>query len=374
MIISKSKRLGDQIVKKYQWLLLLVVCSFSYAASSKVTFIIPDKEGPIFWQLVSEISQASANNLNIELNVINSDSNRFALKSTIEDIINSEHKPDFLIFRPFLGNTEVIFKQLEHANIPFVTLEQAFRGESKAVLGNPQEKYKYWLGQINYDNKAGGKLLLDALVNAHQARHPKQTVHIVGIGGDFDEVSTDRQYALEQIKPANSKDIYIEQIFPMYWNPLMIKERLPLIEKRYPKTNVYWCAGDQMALELLRLHQLTSSTPLIIGGFDWLPQALEKIETGELTASVGGHIFMVTSALLKILDYQQGINHFSSPNSLNQYEVINQENVKKFKTFFNEKQWQQVDFTQFLLSNNPNAKVLNVENMLAQLAQQTTTK
>ncbi|GLX79238.1 sugar ABC transporter substrate-binding protein [Thalassotalea insulae] len=358
------------MIKNYSIVLSLIcflsICSYSYATSPQVTFIIPDQKGPIFWQRVAQISQAAADSLNIKLKLINTDPNRFALKETIHQVINSRNHPDYLIFRPFLGNTEAIFKLLEHAKIPFITLEQAFHGDIRQRLGDPQEKYQYWIGQINYDNKTGGKLLLNALISAYKQQQSNQEIHIVGIGGDFDEVGSARQYALEQLKNSPPEQgIFVEQIFPMYWNPLLITERLPMIKKRYPKANIYWCVGDQLALELLRLHQKSSSSPIIIGGFDWLPQALEKIEQGDITASVGGHLFMVANALVKIIDLQQGINRFL-PSVVHQYEIIDSSNVAQFKQFFVEQQWSKINFSQFLLSKNPHAPALTVNNMLAQ--------
>jgi hypothetical protein len=43
--------------------------------------------------------------------------------------------------------------------IPFITLEQGFSPDDAKNIGKPQNKYKYWLGQIIYDNKASGELL-----------------------------------------------------------------------------------------------------------------------------------------------------------------------------------------------------------------------
>ncbi|WP_206483446.1 ABC transporter substrate-binding protein [Thalassotalea sp. G2M2-11] len=360
--------MSRNVINIYAFIFLLL-CSVNRVCALEVTFIVPDQKGPLFWDMVSEISKSTAHSLNIKFNVIYTASNRFALKNTIDKIIHSKQLPDYLIYRPFLGNTEAVFNQLEQAKIPFITLEQAFHGDMKLQLGEPQEKFKYWIGQMNYDNQAGGKLLLNALISAHQLKYPNEKIHIIGIGGDFDRVSADRQFALQQILEQPKENIVVEQIFPMYWNPTLIKDRLPLMKNRYPQTNIFWCGGDQMALELLRLHQMSSNKAIIVGGFDWLPQAIEKIAQGEFTASVGGHMLMVASALIKIIDLEQGINRFSSPALLNEYELIDKNNVKKYKQFIDERQWQAVDYNQFLRSKNPQAPTLNIKNILQLMKQ-----
>lgn len=141
-------------------LLIIAFCfliNTVHAKNLAVTLIVPDKQGPIFWQFVSDVSQAASKSLNIDLKIIYGDSNRFSLKSTIDKILLRQQKPDYLIFRPFLGNTVSVFNSLEKHQLKFVTLEQAFHENMESQIGTPQQKYTYWLGQINYDNKAGGE-------------------------------------------------------------------------------------------------------------------------------------------------------------------------------------------------------------------------
>lgn len=345
------------------YFIMLCIITLPSTAKTKVTFIIPDNKGPIFWQLVSDVSQATALSLNIKLEVIYSDSNRFAVKKTIDEVSQRKTKPDYLIFRPFYGNTITAFDQLEAAKIKFITLEQAFTGKTQQLLGQPQEKYKYWLGQINYDNKAGGKLLLDALITAHFNKYPHQAMHIAGIGGDFDKVSKDRQNALENYQTTKlEQTVMINQIFQMNWDPKLIIERFSMLRERYPLTNTYWCAGDQMALTILQ--QLPSNETAIIGGFDWLPSMLKKIKTGEVTASVGGHFLMVSLALTKIVDYENGVKRFLTPPLLHKYELITQKNIQQHITFFNKRQWYKIDFSRYLFSKNTDNRALTIKHLL----------
>lgn len=347
----------------------LLYAAPSFSSKLNVIFIVPDAEGPIFWQLVSDVSKVAAKSLNVDLEIIHSDSNRFASKSVIDKILLRSDKPDYLIFLPYLGNTISVFNQIERAKIPFITLEQTFPLDLKKRLLQPREKYKYWLDQINYDNKVGGELLLQAMIKAHFKRYPEKKMYITGIGGDYNGTSMERQAILEYWqKNTVDKKVEVTQVFPMYWNPTMIHERFPLIMRRYPKTNAFWCASDQMALEILKEHQASSNLPIVIGGFDWLPATLEKIKNREITASAGGQFLMVVQALVKIINYQQGAEPVTASALLHQYEVITSENVDLYLSFFEKRLWTKIDFSKYLhKKNSKTTSTLTVENMLVDL-------
>lgn len=344
--------------------LLLVFCFFINTVHAKnlaVTLILPDKKGPIFWQFVSDVSQAASLSLNIDLEVIYGDSNRFALKNAIDKLLLRKQKPDYLIFRPFLGNTVSVFDSLEKHQVKFVTLEQAFHGKMASKIGTPQQKYQYWLGQINYDNKAGGELLLKTLVAAQLKKRPNDMIHVTAISGDFDQVSKDRENIFSHLEKIDQHGkITINQIIPMYWDPNNVVERFPMLKKRYPNTNIYWCAGDQLALKILQLE----SSDIVIGGFDWLPVALQKIKQGELDASVGGHFLMVAIGLIKIVDYENGFNTFLTPPLFNKFELITGDNVDEHLEFFEKKLWGQVNFNDYLFSKNQQPPSLSIKNLI----------
>jgi ABC-type sugar transport system substrate-binding protein len=166
---------------------------------------------------------------------------------------------------------------------------------------------------VAYDSANGGTLLLNTLVKEYYARHPTIKPSITGIDGDFASLSISRQKVLSKLDKCSGMGL--NQIFPTYWDPKNIATNFKLMLKRYPQTNIFCCAGDLIALEALKYYQQLHKKPLIFGGFDWLPEALMKIQEVELTASVGGLFLMGTIAITKIVDYQNGINKCStSPN------------------------------------------------------------
>lgn len=349
---------------KVKLLVLWVVLSYTTSAfSTSVTLVIPDRVGPEFWALVDHVSKAAAKDLDIDLEVIYGADNRFANLEIIEKVTQRPQKTDYIVFRPFYGNAEVIFNKLEASGIHFVTLEQAFSGEEAKQLQRPKQKYKHWIGEVNFNNVAGGKLLLDALIEALRATQPDAIPSITGLGGDFDNLSLARQQPLVQMQKAG--DTILNQVFPTYWNPGNVASNFQIILERYPQTNIFWCAGDQLALETLNQYRILSERPALIGGFDWLPDALLKIKQGEMTASVGGHFLMGAIALTKIVDFDNNIDRFGTQSEPYSFELITQKNIDKYLHFMLEQNWQNVDFKQFTASKTKqHPKALTMQNII----------
>jgi ABC-type sugar transport system substrate-binding protein len=342
----------------------------AYAENLKVIFLIPDENGPSFWQMVTGNSQAAAKTLGVDLEVIYSANNRFEHKLQIDKIVQRKRKPDYIIFRPFQGTVKKSFTLLDQNKIPFVTLERSFFNVESEEIGEPRQKYKHWIGQIVYDDIAGGKLLKNTLIRKHFKKSPNEVMHITGIGGSHDTLSLNRQSTLEQDMLANKEQpIVINQIFPTLWDPAIVTQRFPQIIQRYPKTNVFWCAGDALALEVFKQLKQKGINNILVGGFDWLPAVLKQIVAGNITASVGGHFLMAASALVKIVDYHQGVDRFILPPMIYNYEVITEENVREYIKFMDSKAWNKVDFSLFLHTKSSSVPPeLNVKNMIKQLA------
>jgi ABC-type sugar transport system substrate-binding protein len=345
-------------------LAVVMMFLFSHLAfATNIILLVPDNKGPAFWSMVHQVSAAAAKSVSVQLEVIYGAENRFTTLEIIEDIVARPIKPDYLIFRPFRGNATTVFDLVEATGIAFVTLEQAFSGKEASVLQRPKQKYKYWIGEVAYDNANGGALLLNALLKEHGIRHPDIKPSIIGIGGDFDNLSTSREQVLTDLD--RRSDVRINQVFPTYWDPKNVASNFEMMLKRYPQTNIFWCAGDQLALETLEQYQQLFQKPTIIGGFDWLPEALLKIQQGDLAASVGGHFLMGAIAITKIFDYQHGIDRFSEQSKFYDFEVITKKNVNSYLDFMQQKKWQEVNFNQFSafkMGKQPQA--LTVQNII----------
>ena len=357
---------------KIKLLILCLVTIWSHhAAALNVAFLVPDSAERKFWQQVVGVVQSVADDHNVNLEVYYSSNDRFASRTAIANIAEQAKKPDYVIYRPIKGSAIDTMRILEAHKISYATLEKSFSEEELQSIGKPQSKYKHWLGTIEYDDEQGGALLTAALLQQHQKNSPGKTMYLTGIGGGFEQVSLARQNYLRQILP-HDPNVVVNQIFPMSWSIDNIHQTFPAINARYPNTNAFWCVADSFALAILDHLRAPSdsSAPVLIGGFDWLPEAIDKIDSKQLTASVGGHFLMAAKALLKIIEYQHGNNVFQQDHQAEPFEVIDQNNVAVYRPFLQKAPWPEIDFRQFSSHFNAQQKPLelNIANLLEQYA------
>ena len=354
---------------KLKWLILIFLLhGVTNASPLQVSFIVPDKEANLFWQRVIDVAQSVADDLDIKLSVHFSDTNRFSALETLDAVSQGKIKPDYLIYRPLQGNAVSILNLLESREIPFVTIERGFSDTEEIKIGKPQQKYKYWLGAITYDDKAGGAFLTSALYKQHIKHYPDKKMYITGISGAFDKVSLARQSSLEKLN-RKSGNIVINQVFPMSWELKNVEQNFPSMHSRYPDTDAYWCVADEFclaAIEQLKKLGSSSEKKIVLGGFDWLSPAIDKIKTGEMTASVGGHFLMVSKALLNIVEYHHANNVFLTNTELENYELIDQNNVDKYQPFLKKSPWSEIDYRQFSSVYNKQKKPieLSIANLM----------
>ena len=334
----------------------------------EIVLIVPEPKGPKFWGLVASTSKASAASLQINLEIIYAEqNNRFEVKKSIQEVLQRKNQPDYLLFRPLKGNADSIYNLIEQQKTKFVTLEQPLTKVETNTLKLPGEKFKYWIGNVLYDDKQASYDLAKNLFKQHTSKN-KNSFYVTGIGGNFDTTSTLRNEGLINAVE-ESESIILNQIINMEWSPDVVRKKFDLLTRRYKQNDVFWCASDAMALEvanLINAEKSAASSSSIIGGFDWLPEALNKIKSGELHASAGGHFFMGAIAIIKIFDYHHGINRFAPYDQMEKYQIIDNDNVHLYLPLMTDNFWDSIDFTYFSHIKNKGKPLLKIENIFKQ--------
>lgn len=285
---------------------LLLLFQHASASPINVVLVSPSSQGDIFWSQVTEITKASAEDLNVNLKVHHNIGNRVLLDELLSKIIASPTKPDYIIFLPFGGNIERTFSTLEQAKISFVTIERTYEQHLHIKsIGKPLGKFKHWVGEVFFDNFKAGELLAQSLYRHASKLLTKnsETYQTVGLSGSFHPGSTRRSDGL--LKFSKLAPIDVKQVVYTNWQKEIAKDKLRKLISRYDKPDIIWCASDLNAigsLEVIKDLNLKPNQDVVIGGFDWTPLALKKIQQNQLTASVGGHLFQGAMALIKVFD------------------------------------------------------------------------
>lgn len=351
---------------------ILFLCFANYCQAIKVTFINPSIPGTPFWDRVTAAAVAAAEDLSIELTVLYGRDNRIFNLETITQAVNAQDKPDYLIFMTYDGNSEQTYALVEAAKIPFITIERTLQSKEQALVSLPQLKYKYWLGEIFHDNILAGKLLSDSLIAEAKLLYGDKPLNVVGISGSFSGESNERTLGLEK-SIAEHINAKLLQIVPAIWSRERSRHIIHQLSSRFGHIDIAWTASDGMALGVLDSIESghgTINPKMLIGGIDWTVEAINKIKSGELTASVGGHLMQTAWALVKIFDHHHGYNVFVKGANEKTYdlEVINKHNIMRYFILARKVNWQQVDFKRFTLKESQQEHYqFSFDSMLSEL-------
>lgn len=359
--------------KKIYFCLLLLSFQQASAAGINVVLVSPSYENDLFWSQVSKIAQASADDLEVKLHIYHSISNRVLLDELLSNIAQSINKPDYIIFMPFGGSLDHTFNLLEQAKISFVTLERTYEQQLHfKKIGKPLEKFSYWIGEVFFDNFKAGELLTQTLFNYAKEHLPakENKLSAFGLSGDYHSGTEQRNNGF--LQSAEQHSIDVKQFVHTNWEKHIAKEKLLKLVKRHGTVDIIWCASDLNAigaLEAVEELNLQPNQDIVIGGFDWTPAALAMIQTKQLTASVGGHIFQGARALIKVVDYHHGFDNFNRSINHKGYslEIIDINSIDKYKQLTHENDWGKVDFSLFSSAKQKQAMAFNTLNILSSL-------
>ena len=355
---------------------LLVFIGFQVQAIN-VVLVNPTAKEETFWALITQLTQEAAKDLSINLTVYYSDSHRVIQSELITQIVTGKNKPDFLIFLPYGGSILRSFDALEKSKTPFVTLERVFDIKRVSHIGKPQEVYKYWLGEIYNDNVKAGTLLANRLYEIALEKHIQtDALKAIALNGDYYAEAIDRAEGFYRSYIAKD-DVIISKIIPLSWNRQNASDRFLKLNERYEKSDIIWSASDQMALGVLDVVEQTGLEPnkdFVIGGFDLIPEAIQAIHDGKMTASIGGHFLQGVWALIKIYDYHQGIKNVFKKGDVTAYVqsyIVDHTNIDKYIILAKENDYAKIDFAEFSLTHQKSKDAddyqLNLENYVEKL-------
>ncbi|NQZ83892.1 MAG: ABC transporter substrate-binding protein [Colwellia sp.] len=358
-------------------ILLFIFLLFSANAFAlNIVFVTPSFPGNPFWDRVSAVALACANNLNINLSIVYGKNNRIQQYETVKKITLSQTKPDYVIFSPYGGTAIGAFTLLNDAKIPFVTLERTLSKNEIEQIGLPQTKYVNWLGGIFHDNKSAGKLLADELFSQFQLANKafNKKINIVGLAGSHSEESKNRVLGLKEsaVNTNLTNKLYVKNA---NWEREEGKRIIFELAEQIEELNIIWSASDEMALgaiDIINSGYKKVGKNTVVGGIDWTREGIKSISRGELNASVGGHFMMAAWSIIKIYDHHNGKNSFSKNMNEEVYNLtlITANNVDEYLPLAKVVDWQQLNFKGFTLTHNENLKKydFNVKRIMAELS------
>ena len=334
--------------------LCIIFFKTSFATNNlNVLLVNPSIKNDPFWHQVEVLTKKAAKDLDINLNVIHGNGNRFIQLQALKNYFSTNKTPDYIMLVNYPGGAFNTFEFLSKYSVKIITLEQTISGEEKKAIGKPQGNFKNWLGEIFNDNKKASEILANALFT--KARINGKPLVVAGIRGHFGSESAIRNSGLILAAEAFKADL--KQIVYAQWSRDDAYKKTFRLLKRYPNISVIWCASDEMALGVINAIKRKGLIPgkdIFVGGFDWIEEGINSIKKNEMTASVGGHFMMGAWGLLAIYDKELGIDRLKKGSeSTFKLELIESDNIAMYSTLLNHRSLMEIDFKQLSLFYSP---------------------
>lgn len=341
----------------------LLACALLLAAPAQasdkplVAFANPGGKGDAFFQLMTDFMQAAANDLGFELEVYYGDRNHVLIDENITAIFNKSPLPDYIIGMNARGSGERLLEMAELTGIKTVFVNQSFLGEARGRAGYPGENFKHWLFEYLPDDVHSGYLLARTLIEEALAKgltDANGRVQILAISGhDASPASVLREEGLKKAV-AEYPSAMLRQVVHASWKRNLAREQTKGLVSRYPEISVIWAASDKMALgvcEGLRELGKQPGGQILTGGVDWASLAMNMVENGDFTVTVGGHFMDGAWALVMLYDIIHG-SRLPRPDK-STFSGITKKNIASYKANFNTGNWDKIDFTRFSKHANP---------------------
>ncbi|MFE8071758.1 ABC transporter substrate-binding protein [Marinobacteraceae bacterium S3BR75-40.1] len=334
-------------------------CSLgAQARPLKITFLNPATEKEVFWSQFTSFMEFAADDLGVDLEVVYSNHDRFKSLEIARRILASPDKPDFLVFQMQAQVGPQILAAAEDAKVGSLVVNTDIPEQDRARVGEPREKYRYWLGHLFPDDQQAGYTLAEALVKSAQDHETDNPIELVALSGSRDNQATrDRNRGLENFVRDHG-NVELKQIVYASWDRQIARNMAHTLLRRYPKTRVIWAASDLMALgavEASRVAGRTVEQDVFVGGVDWTTEGLRAVANDHLTASVGGHFMEGGWAIVLLYDYARGKDFAPTMGTTirTPMNLATKENAGRFLAQTTANDWSEIDFRQFSRTFHP---------------------
>jgi len=150
--------------------------------------------------MVSATMIAAAEDLDVNLDVLYAERDRFRMQALGKEVIARPTPPDYLVMVNEEQAAEEMVRLADQAGIKTFLMLNEFIGEQSKRMGAPRTRYPNWLGSIIPDNGNAGQRMAEAIFrDATRLLDPNADgkYHLLAIGGDkITPASIDRNEGL----------------------------------------------------------------------------------------------------------------------------------------------------------------------------------
>ncbi len=332
------------------------------AAPISVAVLLPAPNEYPYWANMLRFMRAVARDLKIELRVQYSTASNYAYKRDGLKLLKIQPAANYFVSSYTLGATTHFLEFTEKSATKMFLFNTDIEKSEIELVGRPREKYQHLIGQIRPNDERGGydlAMLLKKQAIDQGFLERDKTINVCAVNaGDINSaVDNDRVTGLKRALDESLNNTVMLGTYSTNWSRSTTENVTKKILTKHPNTNVIWSAADMMAhgvLDALSQDDMQPGKDLLIGTFDWSPETLDAVESGQLSATLDGHFVEGGWSLILIYDYHHGIDFANSvgTNIVINLEPVTTENATFFKEKLTDPDWDKIDFTQYSKVHN----------------------
>lgn len=345
------------------FLSLVTVVPTVYADAFKVGYFISRTTDDMFYGPVVGFMQAAADDLGIELHVIEANDDHLLGPEKVKDLLFPTPQLDAIIVISVKESGAKILKLSEQSGVPVFIENSAILDET---IGSPRQHYQNYIGEMLPDDEMAGYELAKYLIQRSRRGSPDKTINLVAISGPFGtSASIEREKGLMRAIE-EFPHIKLRQIVRADWERERANRTFKRLLLRYPDLDAVWTASDGMALGVY--DALMTLNPqyrqrISVGGVDWSNEGVTGVHLNHIQATAGGHFMEGAWALIVVYDYLNG-HDFINTEGLKmktKMSLITEANFVDYAPLIDKKNWNKINFRSLSKTYNPAITQYNFE-------------
>ncbi len=315
-------------VRKWRWIYALRCCAAAvllmgspWTFAQSVVFINPGKSDEAYWVAAADVMHKAADSLGMQLRVVYAQRDRLAPIEIAKSIAaqSPEQRPDYVVFTNDYSVAPSILQALAGSGIKAFMAFSGIQDDLRKQVGQPRERYPFWLGSLEPNAEDAGYLTARALIRAASKqpnmRDDQGRLQMVAIAGDRSTPSSiARNRGMRKaVKDAGGAVQLMQEVYGE-WRQDKAQLQADVLFKRYPQVRLVWSGNDVMALGAMKAWQDKGGVPgkdAVFSGVNTSGDAFEKLREGQLTALAGGHFLAGAWSLVMLYDYHHGVDFAS---------------------------------------------------------------
>ena len=333
--------------------------------AASVVFLNPGKTGEEFWDGYVRFMQAAASDLGMRLTVLNAQRDRDLMLEQARDVLQGDHKPDYLLFINEQYAAPEILRLAKDSGVKLFAVSNTLTPDQQRVIGSSRETYPNWIGSLVPNDVDAGYMMAVSVIQRARERHPDGPFEMLAFGGSKQTPSSQlREQGLKKAL-AENPDVRLRVLAYGEWQEQRAYDQARTLLPRYRGINMVWAASDDMAFGAMQAAEETGYVPGKDIHFAAINSSLEALQAkidGRLEVLLSGQFTLGGWALVMLDDYDNGLDfaqHGGKDRTLATYVPLNETQAAHLAKRVVGIDNFDLDFRRYTLKNRPTQRDYN---------------